>query len=296
MRKVFLVIVGGLLSAIALGQQLPQTTLYFTNPFIYNPAVAGVHDYWDAQFNSRFQWVGINDAPRMHYLTAHGPLKNYKMGLGGTIFADITGPTRRTGFNAAYSYKLQITEELKLGMGIEAGVLQYVTDGSQILLKDGDDPALSNGFQSVITPNATVGFHLYTDEYYFGFAVPQIIGNKLRFFDDFTDTEARLNRHLFVYGGYKFVINDQFTIEPSALIKYVDPIPVQWEMNVRAFYKNAFWIGGSYRMDDALALTLGYIYQDMLSIAYAYDYSTTELSTYSSGSHEIVLGIRFAQR
>jgi len=56
MKKLLLVIVGGLIGSFALAQQLPQTTLYFTNPFIYNPAVAGVHDYWDAQFNSRFQW------------------------------------------------------------------------------------------------------------------------------------------------------------------------------------------------------------------------------------------------
>src|ERR1700739_5094595 len=82
-------------------QQLPQYTQYMFNDFVLNPAIAGRNDYWEAKSNNRYQWVGIPDAPRTYMLSMQGPFKSLKMGIGGTIYTDIVGPTRRTGINLA---------------------------------------------------------------------------------------------------------------------------------------------------------------------------------------------------
>src|SRR6266550_1116049 len=109
----------------AVAQQLPQYTQYMFNDFVMNPAIAGRNNFWEAKSNNRYQWQGITDAPRTYILSLQGPFKNLKMGIGGNIFTDIVGPTRRTGFNMAYAYHIKLNSTYKLSFGINAGVLQY---------------------------------------------------------------------------------------------------------------------------------------------------------------------------
>ena len=80
-------------------QQLPHFSQYYLNDFLINPAIAGTRNYFEGISTHRYQWEGIVDAPRTYTLSVNGPIKSQKMGLGGYIFTDIAGPTRRTGFS-----------------------------------------------------------------------------------------------------------------------------------------------------------------------------------------------------
>lgn len=276
-------------------QQLPQYTQFFMNKTAINPGATGTDDYWEALVTSRLQWVGIQDAPRTTMLSLNGPIADYKMGVGGQVFADVTGPTRRTGFSFNYSYKLKLSSTLNLGMGLSFGGLQYVTDGSQITLKNPDDIALSNGVQSVFVPDAGVGFHLYSETFYVGVSMPQIIGNKLKFFDNQENVDAALERHIFGYAGYKFEITDKFVVEPAVMVKWVNPAPVSFEGNLRVIYDDFLWLGTSYRLNDAVSILAGINVTNSIVVAYAYDIPTSDIKTATSGSHELMVAIRFKQ-
>lgn len=282
-----------LIATVAHAQQLPQYSQFFLNKYILNPGATGTEDYWEAQLNNRLQWVGINDAPRTHILSANGPLRNEKMGIGGKIFADVTGPTRRSGFAFSYAYKIQVAEDLKLSMGLSFGGLQYQTDASQITLANNGDIALSNGMQSTFVPDAGAGLHLYNEKLYVGLSMPQILGNKLQFFENYSPDEASLSRHLFAYAGYKFDIVDDVVVEPAILAKWVQPVPVSIDVNLRILYKELAWAGFSYRMNDAMAIMAGFVIREKLVFAYSYDIPTSDIQTVTSGSHEIMIGIRF---
>jgi hypothetical protein len=39
---------------------------------------------------------------------------------------------------------------------------------------------------------------------------------------------------------------------------------------------------------------LGYLHKNWMMVGYSFDYTTTRLRNYSSGTHEIVLGLRFS--
>jgi type IX secretion system PorP/SprF family membrane protein len=274
-------------------QQLPQYTQYFLNDFVINPAVAGTKEAWIGQSNNRLQWVGINDAPRTYILSLNGPIRDLNMGVGGYVFNDITGPTRRAGASAAYSYHVKINDDIKLALGLSMGILQFSIDGSQIDLKDNNDVAMSNLNQQVIEPDAGAGFHLYSKDFWFGASAPQLLNNNVQFFEDYDDESARLSRHYFITGGYNFQMIDDLVIQPSLFIKYVDPIPVQFDAALRVIYKDMVWAGASYRMDDAIGVMMGYKYNDNLIIGYSYDITTSALQSYNNGSHEIMLGIKF---
>lgn len=274
-------------------QQLPLYSQYMLNDYVLNPAVAGKNNYFEAKSNNRYQWIGITDAPRTYILSVNGPGKRKNIGLGGYLFTDIVGPTRRIGCDATYAYHAKINENIKLGLGLSAGILQFAVDASKINLHDPVDQVISTGYQSVLVPNLGSGLYLYNSNWYFGFSVPQIYAAKLKFFDYMSDTDSKLATHFFSNAGYSYKLNDDISIEPSILLKYVSPAPPQLDISVRGIYKNTVWVGGTFRTKDAFSLLLGAIYKDGLMFGYSYDMSTTNIKNYSSGTHELVLGIRF---
>ena len=284
-----------LASSWAIGQQLPQYSQFFLNKTILNPGATGTEPYWEAQLINRLQWVGMNDAPRTHIFSVSGPLRNDKMGLGGKIFSDVTGPTRRTGFSFSYGYKLKLTETLRLGMGLSFGGLQHTTDASQITLQSNGDVTLSNLPQSVFVPDAGFGLHLYNEDFYFGVSMPQLLGNKLEYFENYGNTDASLARHLFGYAGYKFKVTDDIVVEPAVMAKWVEPAPVSFDVNLRVIFRDYAWLGFSYRMNDAVVAMAGFTINESLVFAYSYDIPTSDIQTVTSGSHEVMIAIRFRQ-
>ncbi len=277
-------------------QQLPQFSQYRLNDFVYNPAVAGVNPYYEAKSNNRYQWIGITDAPRTYILSVNGPHRSRKIGFGGCLFTDIVGPTRRTGVYFTYAYHLKLNEEIKLSLGLNAGLLQFMVDASKITLHDPVDGVIGNQLQTDLMPDFGAGFYLYSNKFYVGASVPQIVQSKIKFSDYTYTSLSKLATHYYVTAGYKFEINDDFDVEPSAVMKYVSPAPVQFDLGARVIYQDKVWLGGALRTKDAISAILGYVYQENLTFGYSYDFTTTNLKNYSTGTHEIMIGIKFNKK
>ena len=295
----FLACVLGLLTFGAAGksfaQQLPHYSNYMLNNYVMNPAVGGSNSYFEGISNNRYQWTGITDAPRTYILSVNGPTKSLNVGLGGLIFTDIVGPTRRTGFYLSYAYHFKVSEKIKISLGLSAGVLQFMVDASKITLRDPSDLVISNGIQSVVAPDFGAGIYAYSvdKKWYAGASLPQILQSKINFYETATSATSKLATHFYITGGYKYILNENFTIEPSALIKFVKPAPVQFDLGLRAVYREKMWLGAAYRYLDAVSIMVGYTMQGNLTFAYAYDLTTSNIRKYSTGTHELMIGIKF---
>jgi hypothetical protein len=44
---------------------------------------------------------------------------------------------------------------------------------------------------------------------------------------------------------------------------------------------------------DAVSAMVGYTMQENITFAYSYDFTTTAIKKYSTGTHEIMIGIKF---
>lgn len=280
-------------------QQLPLFSQYMLNDYYLNPAKAGSTPYFDVMSATRLQWAGITDAPRTYVLSANGSIKPKNMGVGGYLFTDIVGPTRRIGINGSYSYHVRIQENMKVALSVSGGILQFAVDASKLTLENSSDYVFVNGYQSKIVPDLGASFYLYglpkengTGNWWFGGYVPQIFNAKLKLFETPKPT-GTLVTHVYATGGYRLFLTDEFTAEPSVLIKFVKPVPLQVDGGLRVFYKNKFWIGGTYRTKDAMSVLVGYMHRDNLIIGYSYDITTTNLKNYSNGTHELMIGFRF---
>ena len=76
-------------------------------------------------------------------------------------------------------------------------------------------------------------------------------------------------------------------------MRYVSNVPLQLEFGSTITWKSTAWAGFSYRTGDALSMLLGYTFQDYISFGYSYDFTTSNLSNYSQGSHELLFRILF---
>lgn len=280
-------------------QQLPLFSQYMLNDYFQNPAIAGSRPYVDVVSANRLQWIGITDAPRTYALSAHGPIKPKNMGVGGYLFTDIAGPTRRIGISGSYAYHIKLNEKIKISLSLSAGLMQFAVDGSKLTLENTSDYVFIGGYQKKTVADLGTSFYLYglpkdngTGNWWLGGYVPQIYPARLDLFENPTP-EGRLATHFYGMAGYKLFITDEFTAEPSLLVKFVTPAPTQIDVGARVFYKNKIWIGGTYRTNDAISAMLGVMFKDNLTFGYSYDITTTGLKNYSNGTHELMIGLRF---
>jgi type IX secretion system PorP/SprF family membrane protein len=209
------------------------------------------------------------------------------------MVTDHVGPTRRTGFQVSYSYHFRLNEDIKLSLALSAGFLQLKIDGHKIQMHDPGDNVIVDGVMTSVVPDAKFGFYFYGDNWFFGAAAPQIIRSKLSF-RSYGFSNSVLDDHYYASGGYKFDLGS-FGIEPSVLVKYADPVPVQIDAMARIIYKNNFWIGGAFRTNDAISTMIGYTYKNNILLGFSYDFTTSNLKNYSTGVYEVMLGIKFTK-
>jgi type IX secretion system PorP/SprF family membrane protein len=277
----------------AFAQQDPLSTLFMTNPFVLNPAIAGTNKYFQVTSSNRFQWVGLADAPITNSLSVFGPMVKYPMGWGGTISYDVYGTTSTGTVHGSYAYQYNINEEMNVAAGLSIGIMQYKIDMGEIDMPDDADPVL-NSKEAYYIPDANVGFYFWSSTYHAGLVFRHILNNRINIYESTArDSSSRLKPHIYLTGGYKYYINREWAIEPSIVLKKVWPAPFQLDGNVRVWYKNMVWGGLSYRTQEAISIMIGYIHERKIYIGYSYDLVLNPLGMHNFGSHEIMLGYRF---
>jgi type IX secretion system PorP/SprF family membrane protein len=301
MKKLILIAIAILGTATLKAQQLEQWTQFYLNEYMVNPSVAGLDKYFHANALYRDQWVGISDSPRTYYLSVHGAIIPGKMGIGGSIFSDVVGPTRRNGFQAAYAYHLKVTDAYTLSFTLSTGVLQYAVDGGKIDLGQDNDISISNGFMQLMTLDFGSGLRFAGEHFHVGFYVPQIAGLKAQFFDGYSETQNVLARHYYFNAGYRYDFTDDWAVDANFLGRYVSPVDMM-DVQVRGLFRDMVWLGASYRTPlitdqapSAIGFMTGYQFENNLNIGYAFDLPVGSIATAATGTHEIILGIRFTK-
>ena len=279
-------------SGTLLGQQLPQFTQYMFNDFVINPAIAGTQNHYQIRTNHRFQWVGLADPPMTNSIAFYGPSEKWDMGYGGYIYNDVTGPTSRTGLTGSYAYNIAVNNNMRLSMGISFSMIQYRVDGTQLNPKDVSDPSILNMVSTSYMPDAGLGAYLYADEFYVGLSISQILNNRVKVFDYKVD-DNRLKPQFNITGGYIYELNPDWDLEPMLIFKGTAPKEISFDITAKVTWQKMVWGAVSYRYTEAVAILIGYSYQDTFIFGYAYDIGITSLRNYNSGTHELMIGYRF---
>lgn len=297
--KNLLLITLAILTFAVQGQQISLNSQYMFNEVSFNPGAAGSKDYIPIHFSARRQWAQFDGAPTTQTLTTHSNIgKNF--GFGGSIFNDVTGPSRRTGGMIVGSYHLPISanKEHKIGMGLGASFTQHYMDMDRLTTYLPDDPALNTPYNNRFVPDATVGFYYYfKDKAFLGLSGQNLVQSNRDFYD-FEYTFANpMVRNYYLYGGYNFSLgkSKKWGLKPMVMGRMIDALAYSIDGTLIASYNNMIWLGASYRHNDAVVGLLGFQFS-VFKIGYSYDYTLSEIGNYSTGSHEIFLELQIFKK
>jgi type IX secretion system PorP/SprF family membrane protein len=289
MKSIFKMMVVVLSSGSLYAQQVPLTSQYMFNNYLLNPAEAGAVDALSLALSARTQWVGFEGSPKTQFFSAHAKVGE-KMGVGGYIYNDKTGPITAQGIQLSYAYHLRLNETAKLSFSLAGLILSNGIYQSELTPEDTDDNAINSLNVNTTSADINFGALYYTKKYKVGIASPQLLQSEI-YSNTSESEENKPGRHYYLFGEYNFAIKDKISVIPSALIKYVAEAPIQFDLSARGVYADKYWVGLSYRYNNSMVILAGLTYKDF-SFGYSYDYTITDINAHSSGGHELFLSLR----
>lgn len=280
----------------AMGQQLQTSSMYDLQGVFHNPSTAGVRNSM-AGVSYRTQWSGISGSPRTATAFGSFNVPSLKIGIGGYAYNDKTGPTSRTGLQLAFAKHIPAGEGT-FSLGIEARGQQYSLDRAKLTATLGSDPAIGTSENRFVF-DAGFGISYTNKKLQLGASVSNLVQTKLGFYTgNLTPSEnARLYRHYFFHGSYKWDVDGSTTITPNFLVIYLPNAPTEFQGGVRVEHKELFFWGLSLRAKQSFMLSAGLHINKKFTVGYAFDIYQTPLSVFDKGAnaHEMLLRYNFVK-
>ena len=279
-----------LVSTGMLAQQDPHFTQYMYNTQSINPAYVGSKGFSVINLLVRSQWVGVEGAPQTQSFSYDSPIGNTGIGLGVNVMNDKIGPATETFFDVSGSYTIRLNEMTRLSLGMKLGGNVFNVDWNKVKLRDQDDPNTQENISKFL-PTLGAGVFLYQQNWYIGASVPNFIQSD--YYDpqegDSSKRVAEEQLHMFFIAGYVFHISENVQFKPATLAKVVSGAPLSLDVSANFLINRKITAGLSWRLDDSVSALLGFEVTDNFHIGYAYDLTTTNFSSYNSGTHELML-------
>ncbi len=283
------IVVGALLSLKVQAQQDPMYTQYMFNMLTVNPGYAGSRDALTLAMLHRNQWVGMEGAPKTTTLSAHTPLRRQALALGVSMVYDEIGPVKQTGLYVDLAARIKLTEKSRISVGLKTGFNNLNSNLSNLNVIDPNDPAFQYGNVNRFMPNVGLGAYYQRERFYAGISMPKFFENTIYEETGGSVSRPKEIRHLFFITGFVIDITEEIKFKPSILVKAVDAAPLSGDLNLSFLFLDKLWLGVYGRYGDSFGGLVGVYVTPQFMIGYSYDYSTTELQKYNSGSHEISL-------
>lgn len=295
MNKIFILLGLMLLLKTVKAQQDPMFTQYNFNTQTFNPAYAGSWESLGFLALGRYQWVGLNGHPTTYTFSMQTPTRNENVAWGVNVISDKIGKEQHLTFSGDYSYRLRMGTNSYMRLGLKVGISNY-SNPLTAYVQDPDsptDPTLEN-IEAKTIPNFGIGAFWYSEDYYLGLSIPKIL--QTTFDTEYNYSAYSELRHFFLIGGYVFNKEHAIKIKPTFLLKVVGNAPIELDLTANFLIKDKVWLGAMYRTGDAYGFIAQWIIDQRLRLGYAIDFTTTELSRVSNGTHELMVSYEIGSR
>jgi type IX secretion system PorP/SprF family membrane protein len=220
------------------------------------------------------------------------PVKFLHGGLGLNVVKDMIGYHDNISASLDYAFRM-FWGEGNLSAGAAVSLMSSKLDKESLTPEDPNDPVLSALGESATLIDAGVGiYYQVPGKYYVGVSVKNLLGAHS---DEIMFTNART---AYAMGGFEYVPSSapSVRIKPSALLKTDNLSYFQADLTCLIDYRNAFWGGLGYRVQDAVYALAG-IHWKKLQVGVSYDFTTSRLGAYkfgrSKGSIELYMKFCF---
>lgn len=286
---------------------------YYINPYLYNPAEAA-SNYTYAFANYRKQWLNIEGAPTLATLNFNTLLDQKRAGIGVKLSSYNRGLLNTSEALVTYSYGVPFNPKNILYFGISGGGSSTSIDQSKVNAANPDDAALTyaSGFQ----PSANFGLRFASESgINLGFVLPQLFGNNYLENQPSQKGFSPINNMLFTFSFKKQM--DEIKkkkkvyhyskkakqkssaphyapLEFYALYRYSAAGNNQYEVTAKLNLSDNFWLSVGYRQQYGFIPSLGFAANRFI-LCYSYEPGTQPEKGFSSGSHELQIGLRLGK-
>ncbi|WP_443939846.1 PorP/SprF family type IX secretion system membrane protein [Pedobacter sp. MW01-1-1] len=291
MKKIYILFLITALSSSVFGQINPLGSIYYQNPYVLNPAMAGLEKGWELNGALKAQWTAIEGAPIMQSITAAYGGK--RMAFGVNFYNDKAGVLNRTSLKGTYAYHLPLNDTgTFLDFGLSGGILSEYIDFAKVRADLGDVSLFGYGDRKLYF-DGDFGVTFRTKTLTLQTAIP----NLKRFFKH-DNIRNVADRALFMTSAaYKFINEGASVlqeIEPLVMYRrvenYDDIVDVGTNLQ---FFQRKLQISGIYHTTNSVTIGAGTVYRKQLSILTQYTTNTSDLQGYSNGEFEIALKYNF---
>ncbi|MCC1483031.1 PorP/SprF family type IX secretion system membrane protein [Winogradskyella immobilis] len=319
LKKICLIILITLIPVIGSSQEgLPIYSDYLTdNYYLLHPSMAGIANCAKIRLTARQQWFGIDDAPNLQTLSAHGRIGDSQSAVGAIVYDDANGFHSTTGAQVTYAHHLLFSRnEVDLNMlsfGLSVGFNQYKLDESSFLAPGEFDQLIAGIEQSATNFNIDVGFSYHFLNFYAIATAKNILENEGINFNEQGFAFNNLRSYLVSVGNVFHKYGSDWSFEPSLLYFYRDATRENSiDVNAKVYREMDFgkiWGGLSYRrsLDGAEFLEGNDVSSqklqiftpfvgvdfDQLTFAYTFSYQANTINFNTGGFHQITLGYNF---
>ena len=269
-----------------------ESSLIFNkfNLSVFNPAFTGVEGP-AININTRAQWIGIEDAPLTNYLVVHFPeKKNATLGL--TIQNDRVFVENKTLLTLDYSYRLQLSENSNLSMGLKAGGMFFNVDTNNIPRIYTTPNQSVSSLGNYFTPVLGVGLSFISKNIFLGVAAPGLL-NKIGLNKN-TDWELTSRDFTFLHlsGGFNLNLSDKFTVKPSVNYRTIPVGPNLINSILEIDYNDSFSLGSLFTNNNTIGAFFKLKSKKGFHIGYGYEFlSGNDRQSLSNSTHELMLRI-----
>lgn len=277
-------------SLYAVAQQDPIYSQYMLNPQLINPAYVGIPNNLNINASYRAQWLGMEGQPNTFNLNGNISLLNNKGGAGFMLSHDQIGNTKNTEFNASFAYKLDLGHDRVLSFGMQAGVLNFRIDNSDLNLYDPDDEVFAQN-ETGTKLNIGAGLILTGQDFLIGLSVPRMLPTK------FTAGESEFelyNQHYYLFGAYVFYLNSNVKFKPTALVRAVKGAPASVDVGANFTLNSIHTAGVFTRNFKTVGVLLQTLYRDKFKLGYVFELPVGGPVSANFTTHEVTLGLRLS--
>jgi len=284
------------ISVLTYGQQDPEFSQHNSAMTFFNAGSVGSHDRICLNALHREQWVGFPNSPSTSFFSADGAFNLFgkSLGAGISILNDNFGFNSDLGVNLQFAYRIDVGSG-KLGIGLNTGILNKSLSPEWKTIDKNGTEGTGVGDDAIPQKESRVAFDLglgifyNTENIFMGISVTHFNQGRIKY----EIATPYLVRHYYVTAGYNLQLpNPLFEIMPYFILKS-DGKANQIYLNTTVRYNKKFWGGVSYRAGDALVGLVGLELFNGVRIGYSYDFITSQIGKYSSGSHELTIGYCF---
>ena len=109
-KSIIILLLAGAITQVK-AQQLQTSSFYDMQGVLHNPSTVGAQASSFVGATYRTQWSGISGGPRTATVFGSFKMPAHNIGLGGYIYADKTGPTKRTGIQMAFAKHIPLKND-----------------------------------------------------------------------------------------------------------------------------------------------------------------------------------------